>query len=266
LALKLKPVDETPHAVPKPQTPTQTKHNNSVKAGGAFKKSDWGGEICDALKPVEGDIVAEGKRGLCGFASTNLDFILQQRKIETVALAGFLVRRALDYACSHSTTIIAHPVQSITPQNTPLTRPQTPPPRSPKPSTPAPKNNTKRRIRCVESSMRTSYEKGYRVITLTDCCAATRCGGRPSVFRAPYPPPRAPFWCMSLVFVRPERKDPHNHILLPYQPPLAAKRRTTPPSNTPSRCFRTPRRTPSFWPSSCDTGRSLLLLRLSPLQ
>ena len=27
---------------------------------------------------------------------------------------------------------------------------------------------------CVESSMRTAYEKGYHVITLTDCCAATR--------------------------------------------------------------------------------------------
>ncbi|WP_205959866.1 cysteine hydrolase [Flammeovirga aprica] len=26
---------------------------------------------------------------------------------------------------------------------------------------------------CVESTMRTAYEKGYNVITLTDCCAAT---------------------------------------------------------------------------------------------
>lgn len=26
---------------------------------------------------------------------------------------------------------------------------------------------------CVESSMRTAYEKGYKVFTLTDCCAAT---------------------------------------------------------------------------------------------
>lgn len=91
----------------------------NVKAGGAFKKTEWGGAICDAMAPKEGDIVVEGKRGLCGFASTNLDFILAQRKIENVVLAGFLTN------C------------------------------------------------CVESSMRTAYEKGYHVITLTDCCAAT---------------------------------------------------------------------------------------------
>lgn len=27
---------------------------------------------------------------------------------------------------------------------------------------------------CVESTMRAAYEHGYRVFTLTDCCAATR--------------------------------------------------------------------------------------------
>ncbi|KIY93785.1 isochorismatase hydrolase [Monoraphidium neglectum] len=91
----------------------------NVKAGGAFKKTEWGGAICDAMAPQEGDIIVEGKRGLCGFASTNLDFILGQRKIENIALAGFLTN------C------------------------------------------------CVESSMRSAYEKGYHVFTLKDCCAAT---------------------------------------------------------------------------------------------
>lgn len=28
---------------------------------------------------------------------------------------------------------------------------------------------------CVESTMRAAYEAGFNVITLTDCCAATRC-------------------------------------------------------------------------------------------
>ncbi|GBF88882.1 isochorismatase [Raphidocelis subcapitata] len=91
----------------------------NVKDGGAFKKTEWGGEICKEMTPHEGDSVVEGKRGLCGFASTNLDFILRQRGIKTIALCGFLTN------C------------------------------------------------CVESSMRSGYEKGYRVITLTDCCAAT---------------------------------------------------------------------------------------------
>ncbi len=84
----------------------------------SFRKGTWGAEIVDALKPAAGDIVVEGKRGLCGFASTNLDFILRSRGITNIALGGFLTN------C------------------------------------------------CVESTMRTGYEKGYRVVTLTDCTAA----------------------------------------------------------------------------------------------
>ena len=84
----------------------------------SFRKGSWGAEIVDALTPEAGDIVVEGKRGLCGFASTNLDFILRSRGITTIALSGFLTN------C------------------------------------------------CVESTMRTGYEKGYDVITLKDCTAA----------------------------------------------------------------------------------------------
>lgn len=83
----------------------------------SFRKGSWGAEIVDALKPQPGDIIIEGKRGLCGFATTNLDFILRSRGIQTVALGGFLTN------C------------------------------------------------CVESTMRTAYEKGYNVITLKDCTA-----------------------------------------------------------------------------------------------
>ncbi|PTQ13115.1 isochorismatase [Sphingomonas oleivorans] len=83
----------------------------------AFRAGSWGAEIVDQLPRSAGDIVIEGKRGLCAFYSTNLDFVLRQRNIETVALAGFLTN------C------------------------------------------------CVESTMRTAYEKGYDVVTLTDCTA-----------------------------------------------------------------------------------------------
>lgn len=85
----------------------------------SFRKGTWGAEIVDVMQPAEGDIVVEGKRGLCGFASTNLDFILRSRGITNIALGGFLTN------C------------------------------------------------CVESTMRSGYEKGYNVITLTDCVAAT---------------------------------------------------------------------------------------------
>jgi ureidoacrylate peracid hydrolase len=83
----------------------------------SFRQGTWGAEIVDVLTPQAGDIVIEGKRGLCGFATTNLDFILRSRGISTIALGGFLTN------C------------------------------------------------CVESTMRTGYEKGYEVITLRDCTA-----------------------------------------------------------------------------------------------
>jgi len=83
----------------------------------SFRKGTWGAEIVDELKPHTEDIIIEGKRGLCGFESTNLDFILRSRGITNIALGGFLTN------C------------------------------------------------CVESTMRTGYEKGYNVIALKDCTA-----------------------------------------------------------------------------------------------
>ncbi|MFJ9060602.1 cysteine hydrolase [Streptomyces sp. NPDC102409] len=90
-----------------------------VVEGSAFVKDTWGAAIVDDLAPAQGDIVIEGKRGLDTFASTNLDFILRNKGIDTIILGGFLTN------C------------------------------------------------CVESTMRTGYENGYRVITLPDCVAAT---------------------------------------------------------------------------------------------
>ena len=85
----------------------------------SFVRGGWGAEICEALTPVASDIIIEGKRGLDAFGSTNLDFLLRSKGIETVALAGFLTN------C------------------------------------------------CVESTMRSAYEKGFEVITLTDAVGAT---------------------------------------------------------------------------------------------
>lgn len=88
-----------------------------VRAAGAFRRGSWGAEIADTLTPQAGDVIIEGKRGLDCFASTNIDFILRQRGVTDVAIAGFLTN------C------------------------------------------------CVESTMRSAYERGYRVVTLTDCTA-----------------------------------------------------------------------------------------------
>ena len=99
----------------------------------AFVKGTWGAEICDEMAPQGDDIVVEGKRGLDTFATTNLDFILRSRDIETVILGGFLTN------C------------------------------------------------CVESTMRTAYEKGYDVITLTDCTAATSAEEQKAATAQDYP-------------------------------------------------------------------------------
>jgi nicotinamidase-related amidase len=61
-----------------------------VVDGKCFIKGGWGAAIVDELKPVAGDIVIEGKRGLDAFASTNLDFILRSKGIKTVVIGGFL--------------------------------------------------------------------------------------------------------------------------------------------------------------------------------
>jgi nicotinamidase-related amidase len=90
-----------------------------VVESNAFVKGTWGAEIVKELEPAPGDIVAEGKRGLDAFATSNLEAILRRNGIKNVAIGGFLTN------C------------------------------------------------CVESTMRTAYEKGFNVLTLTDCVAAT---------------------------------------------------------------------------------------------
>ena len=83
----------------------------------AFQKNSWGIEIHEKFTPQKNEVIIEGKRGLCGFHSTNLGFILRSKGIKNIAIGGFLTN------C------------------------------------------------CVESTMRTAYENGYNVITLTDCYA-----------------------------------------------------------------------------------------------
>ena len=99
----------------------------------AFRKGEWGAEIVDLLAPQAADVVVEGKRGLDAFATTNLDFILRQRGIETLALCGFLTN------C------------------------------------------------CVESTMRTGYEKGFDVVTLTDCTATVSAEAQKAATEMNYP-------------------------------------------------------------------------------
>ncbi|MFT4126523.1 MAG: cysteine hydrolase [Gordonia sp. (in: high G+C Gram-positive bacteria)] len=132
-----------------------TRHPYGILAGvvdgNAFVKGTWGAAIVDSLAPVDGDIVIEGKRGLDTFASTNLDFILRSKGIQTVILGGFLTN------C------------------------------------------------CVESTMRTAYENGYRVITLTDCTAATSIEEHDNAIAYDYPMFSIPTESAQIVAALPAR-------------------------------------------------------------
>eukprot|EP00559_Dactyliosolen_fragilissimus_P001181 CAMPEP_0184862804 /NCGR_PEP_ID=MMETSP0580-20130426/7849_1 /TAXON_ID=1118495 /ORGANISM="Dactyliosolen fragilissimus" /LENGTH=208 /DNA_ID=CAMNT_0027360799 /DNA_START=124 /DNA_END=750 /DNA_ORIENTATION=+ len=68
----------------------------AIKDGETFKSGEWGSDFCDEMKPAEGDIVCKGKGGLCGFASTNLDFLLRQNGIKNVVLGGFLTNCCIE--------------------------------------------------------------------------------------------------------------------------------------------------------------------------
>lgn len=61
-----------------------------IKEGELFKAGEWASEICDIMKPADSDLICKGKNGLCGFSSTNLDFLLRQNGVKNVVLAGFL--------------------------------------------------------------------------------------------------------------------------------------------------------------------------------
>ncbi len=90
-----------------------------IKDAGAFKaKTSGAGTIPEILDFRDRIIEVPGKRGLNAFASTDLDKILRERGIKTIALAGAIT--------------------SI----------------------------------CIDSTGRAAFEKGYKVVQLTDCISS----------------------------------------------------------------------------------------------
>jgi len=59
-----------------------------IKDGKAFTNGEWGADFCEAMRPVPGDLIVKGKSGLCGFQSTNLEFLLSQKNTKNVVLSG----------------------------------------------------------------------------------------------------------------------------------------------------------------------------------
>lgn len=61
-----------------------------VVEGKAFLKNSAGSKFFNELIPQPHDVVAEGKKTLSAFSSSNLEFILRSNDITKIALAGFL--------------------------------------------------------------------------------------------------------------------------------------------------------------------------------
>ncbi|MBO7724889.1 MAG: cysteine hydrolase [Thermoguttaceae bacterium] len=61
-----------------------------VYDGGVFAPGGWGHEIIDELRPMEGEVVIEGKRSLSAFSHTNLADILRFAGIKNLIVSGQL--------------------------------------------------------------------------------------------------------------------------------------------------------------------------------
>jgi nicotinamidase-related amidase len=62
----------------------------------AFAKGSWGGEWHPAFAPEPGDVVVTEHWGSSGFANTDLDFRLKQRRVLKVILAGMLANTCIE--------------------------------------------------------------------------------------------------------------------------------------------------------------------------
>lgn len=58
--------------------------------GKIFASGDWGTKIIDELAPAANEPIVKGKRSISGFAYTNLETILREKKIKNVVVCGFL--------------------------------------------------------------------------------------------------------------------------------------------------------------------------------
>ncbi|KAL7553844.1 hypothetical protein ACHAWF_017443 [Thalassiosira exigua] len=81
---------------------------SGIKEGETFTAGTFGAEFHKDFQPEETDIVVNGKLGLCGFFSTNLDFLLRQKGVKNVILGGFLTNCCIEstmrtaYECGYS--------------------------------------------------------------------------------------------------------------------------------------------------------------------
>lgn len=67
-----------------------------VMHGHHFARGEWGGDWHPDLSPKDGDFIATEHWGSSGFANTNLDFLLKQKGITHVIVAGLLANTCIE--------------------------------------------------------------------------------------------------------------------------------------------------------------------------
>ena len=66
------------------------RHSRRLRGGELFTEGTWNADFHESMIPQAGDLVVEGKKGLDAFPGTNLESLLKENGIETLALCGFL--------------------------------------------------------------------------------------------------------------------------------------------------------------------------------
>lgn len=94
------PVFIVPHHRAEPEDYAAWDHPTPYQLGGSkaqvFAKDSWGGEWHPDFAPQPGDILVKEHWGSSGFANTDLDFLLKQRRISHVILIGLIANTCIE--------------------------------------------------------------------------------------------------------------------------------------------------------------------------
>jgi nicotinamidase-related amidase len=74
----------------------------------AFAKGSWGGEWHPDFAPQPGDLIAKEHWGSSGFANTDLDFLLKQRRIVKVIVVGLLANTCIECTSRYAAELGYH--------------------------------------------------------------------------------------------------------------------------------------------------------------
>lgn len=61
-----------------------------------FEKGTWGGEFNEEFGPKDGDVIIQEHWAQSGFANTDLDMQLKQRRIQKIILVGFVANSCIE--------------------------------------------------------------------------------------------------------------------------------------------------------------------------